>query len=266
MSLAPLAEIYAAFIRDPPGGLPALVAGLEQAEHWVEAEWLAAHADGRDPGLVTQPFSRHLGRRLWIAPDPPGDAAAGDVWFDVVEIMPMILLPSEPLGWREEKPLVTYPPLQGWLACRPVAPWQYDGYRILTDQAGRDDPGAAWAAGVSQEEAVRYARHAGKTLATSFEWQAATEFVSAATLDDLWSEQFGEWSGERSDYDEELAFVVRRDTFDLDLDDILDAHELEGGQDPRGWTVFSRNERQAGIGFRTTVNLQIGLMSRGGSA
>jgi hypothetical protein len=40
-----------------------------------------------------------------------------------------------------------------------------------------------------------------------------------------------------------------RDTVDLDLDDALDAHDLENAPDPRGWTVFPRDERLPRIGF-----------------
>jgi hypothetical protein len=257
-----LGTVYAEFVRDPERQFPALVEGLAKAEQWAESEWLALYGEGKGRALVTQPFSRLLGRRLWIGPDLPIDAAAGDIWFDVVEVMPMILLPSEPLGWREEAPLITYRPLKSWLACRPVADWQYAGYKVLTGEPPEDPRNDAWRAGVTRAEASRYARYVGKTLSSNSEWQAAAEFVSTATLDDLWADQSGEWSDERSDYDDDLAFIVRRGTFYVDLDDALDAHDLENAPDPRGWTVFPRDERLPGIGFRTSVNMQFGLMTR----
>jgi hypothetical protein len=175
----------------------------------------------------------------------------------------MILLPTEPLGWRVEDPLVPYPPLKTWLACRPVAEWQYDGYRILTGQKHGADAEPAWSAGVTRAEAQGYARFVGKTLSGHGDWEAAAQFVSPPTLDDMWGDQPGEWSRERSNYDEDLAFVTRRDSFEVDLDDALDAHDLDGASDPRGWAVFPLSERLPGIGFRTTVSIQIGLMSRG---
>ncbi len=257
-----LANSYAEFLADPARLAPALAGSLRQAEWWVESDWLDLFAKGTESAMVTQPFSRQLGRRLWIGRDLPTEAAAGDIWFDVLEVIPMILLPSEPLGWREEHPLITYPPLHSWISCRPTAQWQYDGYRLLHGHGRPSSSSGRWARGTAQTEAKDYATYMGKLLAGHHDWQGVVEFVSSPTLDDMWAEQAGEWSGERSDYDEDLAFVVTSETFHLDLDDVLDAHDLENAPDPRGVTVFPRDTGVPGIGFRTAVSVQDGLFGR----
>src|SRR5262245_13961627 len=58
-------------------------------------------------------------RKCYSCPYPPPNPNINDVWFDVVDLMPMILIS------RENDPS---PNLAFWLAMHPVYQWQFQGF------------------------------------------------------------------------------------------------------------------------------------------
>jgi hypothetical protein len=242
---------------------------LAIAEYWLEQSLLERYRQqGQGSGIITVPHSRYLGRRAWVGPELPTEGTAGDIWLDIRELTPMMLIPNEPHPWREVDPIITYRPLHCWIACRPIATWQYQAYLALSThnsaeliQNNLEEPHPA--TNLTQSEARSYAQWCGKLLPDTIDWQAVQDFLPEVVIDEMWLGQKSEWSGAKSSYDEDLVMTIKRNTLTEDPDDTLQAHE-EGyaAPDPRGDRVFSNRTTSPEIGFRTLVNMQFGLQRK----
>ena len=92
-----LIDAYVAYLRDPAGGRQALVRSLEAAGYTLEAGLLRQARAGRLVATRVDNPGAWAGRRAFVGSGLPTDAAAGDIWFDTLEVVPMILLPDAPL-------------------------------------------------------------------------------------------------------------------------------------------------------------------------
>ena len=219
---------YRRFLRDR-GGKDELVAALAASGHALEAALLGEWSGGR---LRTQARSGpYAGRRAWVGTTLPPEAREGDLWLDVVELMPMLLVPWSGLP----RPL-------GWIALRPVERWQLGGDESVP------------ATGVSYQQAAAYAQGVGKSVATRTDWQVAAEGIDVTPL---WGTARREWDSAVFD---EVHSVFGRDTLDVD------PHEAP--DDPPGTPeeqrlFFYDTDAPADVGFRTFVRHDLGL--RGGA-
>ncbi|WP_236143623.1 hypothetical protein [Nostoc sp. CMAA1605] len=254
--------------EDQSASLPSLSHALANAEYWLEHSLLEQYIQkGTSSEIITVPHSRYLGRRGWVGFELPTDGAAGDIWLDMRELMPMMLIPSEPHPWREVDPIIQYRPLYCWIACRPVARWQYQAYL-----ATNADNSSEFSLEITEEthsatnlkltNAKNYARWFGKMLPDTIDWQAVQEFLPEVVIDEMWLGQDREWSNARSYYDDEMALVITRETLTQDPDELLQAYEAGNASDPKDELVFSLETASPKIGFRTLVNMQFGLQKR----
>jgi hypothetical protein len=229
-----LTDAFTSYLRTR-AGTDALAAELGNRP---EARWLAQWNG------VAQAVEQD-GQRTWIGPTTPPDAQPHDLWLDVVEMMPMLLVP------REDPPY-----LAGWIATRPVERWQFAAFlnvaSIHADYAGPttlfdrarilDGPEASPVTRVLRDEADLYAHWFGKTLATSTLWELVAE---APRVGDL---GLGTEWGEEAD--EGAYRLVSPDNVHLD--------PLDGDDVP----VLSAWEAPAGVTFRTRVHPQLGLRAQ----
>jgi hypothetical protein len=277
-----LSDAHLAFLEafDPRRGATLCDELAANAFH-VEAQLLRQYLEGNRPGArIDVPGSPWNGLRAHLAPLPPTEAEAGDVWFDPCEIAAMILLPRVPLDADDviaPDAAARVTPWVSWMALRPVAGWQYrsflraapitpretqveppfaflDAQRIL--HGGESEPVTRLTCG----EAALYAAWFGKSLARLEDWQAAAAFLPGNAMHALWGPLPREWAGACS-FDESLRIAATRENYRLDPRD-----EADSDVEPVGALrlLFDEWAQHDGLGFRCHVSTQTGVLSGAG--
>jgi hypothetical protein len=226
-----LTDAYTSFLRTRDGK-DALVAALGNR---LEGRLLARWNGGA-----------HAVDTAWLGATPPADAEPFALWLDVVELMPMLLVPRVEAGDR-----------LGWLAARPVERWQYGAFLELADIRfkGRElfdrsrllaGPETGPVTRVLRDEADLYAHWFGKTLPDRVVWQLVAEALPDEPLQRRWDLRT-EWGEEA----EEGAYsLVTPDNVELDPLEGDDVPTLDAWQAPDG------------VSFRTLVHDQLGLLDQ----
>ena len=130
-----LAESYLAYLQAPDfrPAAGAVVEPLESGGYDLDAHLMRRFAAvGPGESRIELPGSPWPGLRVHIGGALPAEVDAGDVWFDVYELAPMILLPRPP-------PDEDVPPevrarigrFVAWMALRPVTIWQFRAFLEL---------------------------------------------------------------------------------------------------------------------------------------
>lgn len=259
--------------RDDAAARVVLARELQRVGHVLESFLLERWAAGEAVTEVDLEDFVWSGRRAWIGAMLPEAPAAGDLWFDVCEVVPMILLPRQIEGDPSEYApgvLERLTPFVSWLSLRPVAKWQFGAFLELARLARRPvqveppfrvfDPERILAGNelepltrVTAGEAALYATWLGKGKADLESWRTAAAFLRPEELAALWGPRRREWAG---DVDEGLHVVVTPETFDVDPDELLeDDPELQAPSR----LVYGELEAPEDVGFRTSVSTQLGL-------
>jgi formylglycine-generating enzyme required for sulfatase activity len=203
----------------------------------------------------------------------------GNLWFDTLELTGMILLPSEPLEPEEDyapEALARWSPIRGWMSLRPVANWQFAVFLMLAKIVPRGvqisspllpfdmkrilrgselDPVTR----LTCLEAALYARWLGKGLCGQSDWQMASRLLPREAMNVLWGPLRREWAGS---YDEGVCAVVTPNNYDQDWAEVEDD---ASGLPSEHRTFFDELETPEGVGFRTRVLSQFGLLHTPGS-
>jgi hypothetical protein len=251
-----LGELFTAHLRVPTRSARDLVPALERAGLELEARAYEAWCAGKSevPSL-----GAWFGKRMVIAPSPPQQPSAGDLWFDICELAVMVCTD------------------RSWLATRPTARWQMRGFLDVASRSPREvqvkppyralEPARLVAgeedANVTQltaGEATLYAWWFGKSLPHLFDWQAAQESLTGGAMRALWQRSAKEWTSTKIDADEAARVFVTPSTIDWDPDEVLDS-ELEIPEAQRGM-IRGELTRERDITARTSVLLQTGLHQR----
>lgn len=260
--------------RDDAAALAALAGELEHAGHVLEGVLLERWGAGSAVTQVDLEDYVWSGHRAWIGATLPEAPAAGDLWLDVCELVPMILLPRQIEGDPSEYApgvLERLTPFVSWLSLRPVAKWQFGAFlelarlarhRVQIEPALRTlDPERILAGselepvtGVTPDEAALYATWLGKGKADLDDWRAAAACLRPEELGALWGPLRREWAGA---VDDGLYVVVTPETLDVDPDEALEA-DPELQRPDR--LVYGELEAPEDVGFRTSVSTQLGLL------
>lgn len=276
----PLTEAFRRFLSDrrDEAGRYALVDALEAGGHRLEARLLA----GWDGGLMATEIDLDdfvwSGRRAWVGPVLPDAPEAGDVWLDVCELTPMLLLPREPPADPSEYApgvLERLTPFVAWLSLRPVARWQLGAFladarlaprrvqvapavRVLDPRRLLAGDEAVPVTRILPGEAGLYATWFWKGLGGPEDWQAARAALTSEELAALWGPLRREWNGSVT---EGIYSVVTPETADVDPHDAYDDDPELSDPDR---ILYGELEAPDDVGLRTHVNTQVGL--RGGGA
>jgi hypothetical protein len=217
------------------------------------------------------------GRNAWIGSELPPHAQAGDIWMDMVEMMPMILIPfpeSELVDWSEEL-LAKMGTNYAWFALRPVSNWQFKAFlalsvkatcetqvlppfpvvnqqRIIDDTMLDSD-----VVNVLRSEAWIYALWFNKYLGG--EWEYAYRYLTAEEINSCWGKTRKEWM----DYyiDETTSAICTPETVLFDIDEGLESEDpemvaLAKSMICNEWKFF------ADVTFRTAIPVHVGLVNR----
>lgn len=225
-----------------------LADGADAQVQWTDPVWQAA--------------------RVSVGQLPPAQASLGSIWFDIVELTPMVLLPLAG----------AVPPAGGvWLATRPVYVWQFrtfvdlvDVGRTLTEFPMPTDflapdrfvslDSMAFITDMYHDEALAYAHWFGRTLSSQFDLQAAQQFLPAAAFNAILPTGIGVWDGSEYPLSEAVRIAVRNETLTKDIFAEADAFDTDEHVDSPDRMLYDEWERHSAIGFTTTVFLPHGLV------
>jgi hypothetical protein len=251
---------------------------LHDAGLFLEAGLWAGAVGSSDHAVVDDPTSWLVGRRVWTGAFPPGDAGAGDVWFDPYELSAMVLIPREPLEADGDPPTMGegFDPRLVWLATRPVLQFQYSAFLDLAPLEprrweGRADLGlferpragrrpTEPVTGLVRGEAYLYARWFGKSLPTTFEWTCARSALPTTAFSALWHWSEREWTATSPVVDPDMGLVVSEDDVDIDPD-TLQGEDEEWLTPDSHESLFGPWDRADDVGSRTAVPVDVGVLA-----
>lgn len=271
-----LTDAYVGYLQDQanPATRAELSNALEKYGYILEVKLLREYeANGSGWSQILSDDSPWKSRRIFLDLQPPDEAAAGDLWFDPLEIVPMLLVPAEgPVPGERYAPeaLARMQPYVGWMSLRPVANWQYaaflrmarleprivqlsppllllDSKRIL--QGKPSDPVNR----LTCPEALLCASWFGKGLCGQDEWQAAARLLHRSLWEEMWEPLRREWAGA---FSEGVYAVATPSNVVKDWDEFF--------EDPQSRKEMFFDEWQAPleVGFRTAVQYQFGLLKQ----
>jgi hypothetical protein len=268
--LTTLTQLFVDYLRERSelSTASALQRELESAGYDLEA-WCMKRYRADPDGIATVGVDGPWhGCRATFGVEPPEGAAPGDLWFDPLEVVPMVLLRSGDATDQGES-AGTAP--RSWLAIRPVALWQFSGFLELAPVSPRrrqvksplnlldrarllSGPETARVTNVTLTEAAMYANWFGKSIGGRGDWQAAYAQLSARQLYGLWGPSQEELGGE---LDEGIGIVIRPETVNLDYESAYDA----GSHSDLFISEFDHRREAA---FRTRILVQLGLIRTAG--
>ena len=264
MRLAALFRDY--LFRDRAHGpARALASALRQEGCALQGALLDIYLEGATtPDFVPPGHGVWTGNRVFLGPTPPEQPLAGDIWFDVCELSPMLLVPREGCAGRSRDELelsTEQSEFYSWLSILPVADWQFAVFRELAPTRGSllapgfevaSAPRAA--AGVTHGEARLYCNWFGKGLAGLFDWQLTVHAFADPIINAMWSGLPREWAGDLLLNEDVLGVALSPETWLSDPDEMLD----EAGSDHP--MIQRRATREKTTGFRTRVYADLGVV------
>jgi hypothetical protein len=202
-------------------------------------------------------------RRVFVGRRPPQDAVIGELWLDVVDVTPMVLVEEPARGTAR-------PPRKVWMSTRPVARWQFRAFATAAPLVGREvqvvpslvpmDPrridGADLApmTDITFGEGCLYAWWFGKALASVNQWQGAERTLSADAVAAMWAPSAYEWGGYGSDEDARLRISAA--TWREDPDDYA-------GDGENDEMVVGAYDHRRDTGLRTVAETELGASGAG---
>jgi hypothetical protein len=210
-------------------------------------------------------------RKCYSGPYPPSNPSLNDVWFDVAELTPMILIP------REEDPSLDR---AFWLAMHPVYQWQFKGFlgcvkvrrKLIEFPSAPDYLSAERFKGVDMEkfvtdvyhdEALAYAHWFGKFLSGQFSLGDARQFLNDNEFSQVLPPGMRLWAEAEYPFSEFVRQAFGSDTMYKDREARYEEYLLrESGENENlpNRTLYEEWERRDDIGFSTFVRLHVGLI------
>jgi hypothetical protein len=185
---------------------PGLAAALGANGYPMEADLL--NRDGWTDGIAGAGVWSN--RKVFVGRRPPLDATIGELWLDVVEVTPMVLVEEPARG-------TALPPRKMWMSIRPVARWQFRAFAVTAPLVGRkvqvaprlkpmdptrlDGDDAVPMTDVTFGEGCLYAWWLGKWLADVNQWEATERSLGAGEIAAMWDSGVHEWGGYGGDED-----------------------------------------------------------------
>ncbi len=231
-----------------------------------EGQALEEYFEQNTPATDSMQGNDWDGRRCFVGPHLPSQAKPGDVWLDIVELTPMILVVSLDEATTD---------LYRWVSLHPVYVWQFRTFLHLADvklvrqyfmkAADLFDPdrftkmsSMEFVTNVYHEEAVAYAHWFGKYLCGQFELQLAEASLKPEEFLRVLPPHIRLWD-EAAAHSEFARIAVGRDSLYKDPDAELD-HQNDANKSLPDRMLYDEWERTVGVGFSTLVAAEVGLL------
>lgn len=211
------------------------------------------------------------GRRAWLGDLPSEEARVGDLWFDPLELVPMLLLPTKPLDPNtqySERIIAEWRPELAWISLRPVAEWQYQAFLTLASLRTRpplecpfppfdrarifSDSELGRVSNLTSYEALAFAGWTGKWVARAHYFEAAHRALSVEEFDCVLPPNSAEWGGW---FDEDAAAVLARSIRPI----LQEEEEWEEFVGDSYLTTVDNWTCSRDVGFRTGFSIRDGL-------
>ncbi|HEX5745665.1 MAG TPA: hypothetical protein VFZ09_05445 [Archangium sp.] len=257
--------------RFAPGAVASLIGVLHQADLTDEAKALKAYFEGGPGVIYTAQKTPWLGRKCFVGAVLPGTAKPGDLWFDIVEMAMMVLVPgnnkADPKKWF-------------WLSTHPAYLWQFKGFAALsrwrlrqqhflkakdlmsTDARFASVQETEFVSDVYHEEAVAYARWFGKFLCSQHVLQLAKEFLPRECFDSVLPKGVRFWSETEFVDSQFVRIATGQDTLEKEPDDEFALRESKENEKLADRMLYEEWERRVEVGVSTFVPLQVGLVQK----
>jgi hypothetical protein len=243
-----------------------IISVLDQSGFKVESYLLNEYITGsKDKWINPQAITPILrGKRVYLSKNLPLDAASGDIWFDIVELTPMILVPRDPDDVKEYSAsiLSEMTPFVAWTSIHPVYQWQFSAFMNLAKTSTKinqiEPPVTAldlsritsgnemvYQNNIIKNEADLYAFWFNKSVVHSSELLHLKKLMPSE-FDQIWLDNHMEWLGEYSDSDEGCRFAIKKEDVESEIEENDSSHF--------GEFFYSKD-----ITFRTSVTTQLGL-------
>lgn len=255
---------------------------LHQSGYRLESWLLSCYFNhGKDEVKIELDDCIWSKRKAWISSHLPTDASPGDVWMDIIEMTPMILIPTPPAEvaeWSKELLNRLHNDTNyGWVSLRPVANWQFMAFLELVVIENYDSQvpppfqvmdttriigkkeSCSEVVNTIKSESDAYSLWFNKLISDPILWEYTYNFLTQREFDFLWGITKKEWV---IDFIDEATSVMRTpETILFDVADGLESEEPYSSNLARSltcdeWTFFKN------VTFRTSVSSQIGLISK----
>lgn len=236
-----------------------------------ESKALAAYLElktASSSGFVETKWDR---RKCYAGPLLPPNPEIDDVWFDVVELTPMILINAD---------ISPSLPRATWLSMHPVQLWQFQGFlgsvkvgqSLIEFPSAPDYLSAARFEGgnptgivtdVYHDEGLAYAHWFSKYMCDYTELRGARLLLDDAEFSLILPPGIRLWDEVDLPADEFVRVAYGKDT--LDKEDLYAEYLLRDTGENKSLpdrALFEEWERRAEIGFLTSVDLNIGLIKK----
>ncbi|MCA0458446.1 MAG: hypothetical protein LCI00_31065 [Chloroflexi bacterium] len=231
---------------------------LRRIELVDEADALALYHKKGDGATFIWKTGVLAGKRCFVGRWKPDNAEYGDLWFDTIQLMPMIFLQNLP----------TYSPDSiCWLALQPVRIWQFRVFlRVVSWEFWRRDfvsvqdcfdlkrfedlDGTTPVKQVYWEEACAYAHWFHMFITSTIEIKAAKELLQASIFDQIMPPSYHFWDQDRFLPNEFLRVAVSQKTFNMDgKTQMIQAATSVEKIDPEERVLFNEWENRFDISF-----------------
>jgi len=235
-----------------------------------EGNALASLCEQGDGSVFILEKAPWQGHSCTVSFSPPESASSGDLWFDPVELIPMVFIQEQSVPELH---------FSAWLSIHPVTIWQMRVFLRLvqwqqvrkyfmdvTDlmDKGRygERNGLAFATDAYHEEAVAYAHWFGKHLSDQFVLAAAKKTLGADQYEALFPEQMRLWDEAEFSLSEFHRMAFGADTVETDPYD-----EWEIVQDGASSSLLDRMvipewERSRDLGLLTMLRCDVGFIEQ----
>jgi hypothetical protein len=234
---------------------------------------LTAYLEARTTSLRRAGELNWNQRKCYSGLHPPRKPKLNDVWFDVVELTPMILVPSE------DDPALDQ---ACWLAMHPVYRWQFHGFlgcvkmgRKLIDVPSAPDylsgerfegtGRAEFITDLYHDEALAYAHWFGKFLSGQFELSDARHFLNDNEFSQILPQGMRLWEEAEFPASEFARLAFGSDTLNKEQEEQYNEFLLRKSGENKSLPdrmVYEEWERRDDIGFSTSMPLQLGLIDK----
>lgn len=233
-----------------------------------EAAGIRAYAEnGEGAQFVLQdgPFS---GKACIAASVPPTPMTTGQVWFDVVELCTMVLVPGR---------IITDATMASWIRTRPVCAFQFRVFMTMVQWRLRNNPFLRAGdlmkqnrvreldeldvvTNVYHEEAVAYAHWFGKTLVGAHEFRRAEASLSAEAFFAMLPPGLRLWSENAPSDSEFVRMAIGVSSLHKDPDDEVNLRETGENVGLADRLLFEEWDADGTIGLSTKLTSSIGLL------